>query len=184
MCKVTSLLHVCSPSGASSCIYSMDGHHSIFTHQPSYKSLFKQFHSPDFATLAFCTIFMSVIPGHARYGAKTWPRRWCWFWKQSQVPSYQEGCWKNGSISEFLPLTLPIFVFRLSIFPLSTMLSWTGSVEWPCSFLSMLCLNQHVQDQPQLLPEAHLGVGTKCPWSPQSSGERSGIPATYPAPQT
>lgn len=134
--------------------------------------------------LAFWTVLVLVITGHALYRARTWPRSWCRFGKQSQGPLYQEGCWTSGTISEFLPLTFHSFGFRLSTFPLSTMVSGTGPMEWPRPFLSMLCLNQHVQDHLQLLPEAHLGVSTKRPWCPWCSGERSGIPATYPAPQT
>lgn len=83
MCKVTSLLHICSPPRTSSCIYSVDGHHSIFSHQPSFKCLFT--HSPDFATLAFCTVFVLVIPGHAGCGARSWPTSWCRFGTRSQV---------------------------------------------------------------------------------------------------
>lgn len=167
MWKVTSLLYVCSQPGVSSCTYSVDGHHSMFSHQPSNKCLFTQSHSPDFATLAFCTVFVLVISGHAGYGARVWPRNWCRFGKQSQVPSDQEGCWTNGTISEFLPLHS--FGFRLSIFTLSTMLSWTSQIEWFCPFLSMLCLNQHVQDH---LPEAHLGWAPSVPdaHNPQERG--------------
>lgn len=132
--------------------------------------------------------FADSLPGHSSYGAGARPRSWCRFRKQSQVLSVtnlqQEGCWTNGTISEFLSLPLHSFGFRLSIFSFSIMVSWTGRMELLCPFLGMLCLNQHVQDHPQLLPEAHLGVGSKCPWCPWLSGDRSGTPGRYPAPQT
>lgn len=112
----------------------------------------------------FCENLGLVTPGHARCGARTGPRSLCRCGKQSRVPSYREGPWTNATISEFLPLALHNVGLGLSFFFSSFHRAfWAGPVEWPCRLLSVLCLNQQVQDHLQPPPEACQGCPPSVP---------------------
>ena len=93
----------------------------------------------------FCKNLGLVVQGHAHYGAGTGSRTLCRFGKQSRIPSHQEGPWTNARKTEFLPLPFHNFGLRLLVFCSFNHAFWAGPIEWPCQFLSVLCLNKKVQ---------------------------------------